>query len=163
MSFLSIRDMLNRTDESKCNKEERCTRIDEKQQTEQSDILDKNDATEPNKRRAHFNDVEDKMLRYYVSVYGTNWMAIAKFIPNRTARQCRDRWNNYLNPSISQEPWTVEEEKILLEKYKEYGPQWKIIAGYFKNRSYNCVRNKYCAIQRQINEIGANESSITTK
>lgn len=34
---------------------------------------------------------------------------------HRTGKQCRERWLNHLDPSIKKEPWTEEEDQLLLE------------------------------------------------
>ena len=34
---------------------------------------------------------------------------------NRSGKQCRTRWLNHLDPSISKEPWTEDEERVIYE------------------------------------------------
>jgi myb proto-oncogene protein len=41
--------------------------------------------------------------------------------PIRTAKQCRDRWHNYLRPGIKKGGWTKEEEKMIMELHAKYG------------------------------------------
>ena len=45
---------------------------------------------------------EDQKLRQLVDVSGDNiqWSSIAREIKTRNARQCRERWNCYLNPDL---------------------------------------------------------------
>ena len=57
---------------------------------------------------------------------------VAKQMPNRTTRQCREHWNYYLNPNINKDPWTSEEEALLLEKQGEFGNKWSQISKFFK-------------------------------
>jgi hypothetical protein len=33
----------------------------------------------------------------------------------RTAKQCREHWNCFLNPSIQKGPWSIQEDRRLLE------------------------------------------------
>ena len=42
----------------------------------------------------------------------------------RNGKQCRERWNNTLNPSIKKSKWTLSEDLVLLEKQKELGNKW---------------------------------------
>lgn len=72
-----------------------------------------------------------------------NWTKISRQLGYRTARQCRDRWLNYLNPNIRDDPWTDEEDKILLEKVNELGYSWSIIRKFFQGRSENDVKNRW--------------------
>lgn len=71
------------------------------------------------------------------------WIAVAEQLPGRTARQCRDRWVNYLSPSNKNGPWSHEEDQLLAEKYIEHGPQWTTIAKFFDGRSENNVKNRW--------------------
>ena len=47
-----------------------------------------------------------------------NWSAVAKFVPGRAGKQCRERWHNHLNPDIKREKWTEEEDKVIIEMHK---------------------------------------------
>ncbi|KAH0788933.1 Myb-like DNA-binding domain containing protein [Histomonas meleagridis] len=66
----------------------------------------------------------------------------------RNPRQCRERWNNYVNPDLRKDPWTPEEDKILEEKYAEIGPKWNKLARFLSNRSDNSIRNRWMMISR---------------
>ena len=97
-----------------------------------------------------FSPEEDEKLKLLVLQHGTNsWSLIAQLMGTRNLRQCRERWNNYLNPALRTEPWTIEEDKLLVEKYAEYGPRWNKIAKFFNNRSDNNIRNRWQLMLRQ--------------
>lgn len=97
-----------------------------------------------------FTPEEDEKLKNLVQTHGTNcWTLIAGLMGNRNARQCRERWKNYVNPELRNEPWTLEEDKLLVEKYEEYGPRWNKIAKHFANRSDNSLRNRWQLMLRQ--------------
>ena len=60
-------------------------------------------------KRAEWTNAEDTDLKWFVRKLGTdNWNNIARALncdygtQKRTGRQCRDRWLNYLNPTIKQ-------------------------------------------------------------
>lgn len=98
-----------------------------------------------------FTREEDSMLLMAVQKYGTNdWQSVSACLPGRNIRQCRERWNNYVNPDLVARPWTKEEDRILEEKYHKYGPRWRMIVTYFKNRSVNNVKNRWLTKQRRI-------------
>ena len=71
------------------------------------------------------------------------WDQIALSMPGRTGRQCRDRFNNYLEPSLTNGPWTLEEDILLEQKVYEVGQHWNIIAKFFKGRSTNNIKNRW--------------------
>lgn len=96
------------------------------------------------KIRKLFSAEEDAQLsRIMFEQQFTTWIAVAAQIPGRTARQCRDRWANYLSPNNKNGPWMAAEDKMLIEKYKEFGPQWTTIAKFFDGRSENNVKNRW--------------------
>lgn len=108
----------------------------------------------PSKRdpvqKIKFTREEDNILRNAVLQFGTSdWQLIANCLPGRNIRQCRERWNNYVNPEIIVRPWSMEEDKILLEKYERYGPRWHMITSCFQNRSVNNVKNRYLTLKRR--------------
>ena len=96
------------------------------------------------KIRKLFSQQEDALLTQimYQQPFET-WIAVAEQLPGRTARQCRDRWVNYLSPSNKNGPWSHEEDQLLAEKYLEHGPQWTTIAKFFDGRSENNVKNRW--------------------
>ena len=44
-----------------------------------------------------------------------SWKVIASFLEGRNGKRCRERWHNHLDPSISKEPFTAEEDAVLLQ------------------------------------------------
>ena len=102
--------------------------------------------------KSKFTPYEDMMLTNIIlNAKCTNWFEVANLMKSRNARQCRDRWNNYLNPYLRSDPWTEEEDKLLIEKYKIYGTKWRKISAFFRNRSDNSLRNRYQILERRMN------------
>jgi hypothetical protein len=99
--------------------------------------------------KSKFDPKEDHLLTELVTKMGpVDWHQIATQIPGRNARQCRERWNNYVNPVLVKEEWRSEEDERLMRKYRELGPKWYAIAGFFEGRSKNDIRNRFSALQR---------------
>ena len=112
-------------------------------------------SAKPKKIRKLFSAEEDALLsRIMFEQPFTTWIAVAAQIPGRSARQCRDRWANYLSPENKNGPWTQDEDRLLADKFREFGPQWTTIAKFFdgrsennvKNRWYTHLRNKYASV-----------------
>lgn len=94
--------------------------------------------------RRKFSPEEDEKLRLLVEKQGPKkWDQIAKEMPGRTGRQCRDRYKNYLVPGFFNGQWSEEEDKLLLEMYLQYGSQWSKLSKFFKNRSANSLKNRW--------------------
>ena len=93
--------------------------------------------------------LEDIKLRQIVmSMKKKDWGKVAKYFSNRNPRQCQERWEYYLNPDVNNGPWSEEEDKLLFEKYNQFGSQWKIISTFFKGRTNTNVKNRYLALVR---------------
>jgi hypothetical protein len=56
------------------------------------------------------------------------WSVIAQQLPGRIGKQCRERWHNHLNPNISKEAWSAEEDRKILEFHQNIGNRWAEIA-----------------------------------
>jgi hypothetical protein len=107
-------------------------------------------ARRPSTPKCKFDSDEDALLTEAVQRLGTgDWCSIAAEIPGRNARQCRERWNNYANPHLTKEQWTVAEDELLLRKFRELGPKWHNIAGDFDGRAKNSVRNRFFTLARR--------------
>jgi hypothetical protein len=68
-----------------------------------------NCGTEPNfspkRLKRKFTAEEDHFLGELVQEHGTEaWTFVARFMGTRTPRQCRDRYDNYLNPTLRSDP-----------------------------------------------------------
>ena len=94
--------------------------------------------------RCKFTPEEDAKLRQLVSEIGLkNWGEIAKQMPNRTGRQCRDRYCNYLQQGLTSKEWTPEEDELVLKLVKTHGFHWVEISKKLKGRSGNNVKNRW--------------------
>ncbi|EAY03575.1 Myb-like DNA-binding domain containing protein [Trichomonas vaginalis G3] len=101
--------------------------------------------------RHKFSSEEDSKLKKLVEKYGENdWTTVASEMKTRTARQCRERFKNYLSPKLTNGPWTEEEDKLLEEKFNEYGPKWAKIAVFFPSRSDVNVKNHWTSLANKI-------------
>lgn len=101
--------------------------------------------------RHKFTPDEDEKLRSLVLKLGDNdWLTIANEMKPRTARQCRERYKNYLAPQLLNGPWTESENTLLEEKYKEFGPRWAKIAQFFPSRSDVNIKNHWASLSNKL-------------
>jgi hypothetical protein len=95
-------------------------------------------------QRHKFTSNEDVQLRTLVEQMGdASWDEVARLMHGLTARQCRDRYKNYLLNSLVMAPWTSEEESIVRERYRRLGPKWVEIAKSLIGRSGNQGKNRW--------------------
>lgn len=94
--------------------------------------------------RIHFTKEEDEKIKLLVDNIGTRqWPLISTFLNGRTAKQCRDRYANYLMPGFFQGEWTKEEDELLAKLFHQHGPKWSIIHKHLPNRSSNSIKNHW--------------------
>ncbi len=80
---------------------------------------------------------EDRLLRAHVDKMGTSaWSSVPEQLSKRfTAKQCRERWYNYVNPDLNHKAWTVEEDRQLAAWQVKFGKKWAKIKDKMPGRS----------------------------
>ncbi|CAH2073038.1 unnamed protein product [Thlaspi arvense] len=87
---------------------------------------------------------EDEMIVQLIQKYGPKkWSTIARYLPGRIGKQCRERWHNHLNPAINKEAWTQEEELVLIRAHQIYGNRWAELTKFLPGRSDNGIKNHW--------------------
>ena len=96
-------------------------------------------------RRTKFTVKEDERLKSIVgSINGPiSWTTVAKKFANKNAKQCRDRWTNYLSSNFKTQPWTDEEDARLMNLVDLMGHRWVAISHHMTGRSANNIKNHW--------------------
>lgn len=101
--------------------------------------------------KAQFSSKEDTQLIALVKYYGeNNWELVSQLMENRNVRQCRERYTKYLSPDINRDPWTREEDSLLIEKHRQFGPKWVKISKFFNKRTDAAIKNRWNILLRQL-------------
>jgi hypothetical protein len=94
--------------------------------------------------RGQWERHEDQAIIDFVRDNGSHsWAFCAEWIPGRNAKQCRERWCNFLDPNVSIAPWTAGEDVALIALHKKYGNHWVRISTMIPNRSANAIKNRW--------------------
>ena len=109
--------------------------------------------TEPQRRKTRtWSSQEDQRLIQAVGKFGIdNWSHVANYVGNgRTRAQCAQRWNRGLDPRISRDQWTPEEENKLMELVEcQQIKGWTHIANEMGNRSDVQCRYHYLQMKKE--------------
>nr|DBA25681.1 TPA: hypothetical protein GDO54_010045 [Pyxicephalus adspersus] len=74
--------------------------------------------------------------------YGKNqWSRIASLLHRKSAKQCKARWYEWLDPSIKKTEWSREEEEKLLHLAKLMPTQWRTIAPIIGRTAAQCLEH----------------------
>jgi hypothetical protein len=98
---------------------------------------------------------EDDYLRNLVLEYGPkNWSYIATKMNDqgikRLGKQCRERWYNHLSPDVRKDPWTDEEDKIIIDAHNKFGSKWTAISSLLKGRTPNAIKNRWNSTLKRV-------------
>jgi hypothetical protein len=96
-----------------------------------------------------FTPVEDQRLLALHKIMGSDWKLISAAMGTRNARQCRERYRNYLNPKRTSKAWGKNEDELILRKYREIGMQWAAMAHQLPGRTPVDIRNRWTVLYRR--------------
>jgi hypothetical protein len=93
----------------------------------------------------HWKRQEDALLLRAVaqSLIPVKWNYISRGVPNRTGKQCRERYLNHLSPNVKVENWSPVEDATLCRMYNSLGPKWSEICRKLPGRSDNSCKNRH--------------------
>ncbi|KAI1294832.1 Cell division cycle 5-like protein [Halotydeus destructor] len=89
-----------------------------------------------------WRNTEDEILKAAVMKYGKNqWSRIASLLHRKSAKQCKARWYEWLDPSIKKTEWSREEEEKLLHLAKLMPTQWRTISSIVGRTASQCLEH----------------------
>lgn len=97
---------------------------------------------------------EDEILKAAVMKYGKQqWARVASLLNRKSAKQCKARWNEWLDPSVKKVEWSREEDEKLLHLAKLMPAQWRTV-GPLVGRTANQCQERY---ERLLDEAAAGD------
>ena len=89
---------------------------------------------------------EDRLLEKIVEDNGSRiWKIVSCLLHEkdcvRTAKQCRDRWTNYLKTRSIKSTFTVQERISAIEFFCMFGSQWSKLTDLIPGRTENQIKN----------------------
>ncbi|KAK0425356.1 hypothetical protein QR680_009158 [Steinernema hermaphroditum] len=87
-----------------------------------------------------WRNTEDEILKAAIMKYGKNqWSRIASLLHRKSAKQCKARWHEWLDPGIKKTEWSGEEDEKLLHLAKLMPTQWRTIAPLVGRTANQCL------------------------
>lgn len=95
-------------------------------------------------KKHKWSSEDDQFLRQAILKFGVdNWKSVALIVPGRTGKQCRERWLSHMCPNLVRSEWSLQEDIILIQKQKDVGNKWSLIANFLPGRSTTSIKNRW--------------------
>ena len=128
--------------------EDVCNEQKAKNNTKLSNIINMRSSSIKRKKNPWLPHEDDEVIRL-INLYGQSWSKISGIIKNRTGKQVRDRYLNYLRPDLKDENFSEEEDQLLVSLYLKFGNRWSKIANGIPGRSECQVKNRFHAFTKK--------------
>ncbi|OHS98919.1 Myb-like DNA-binding domain containing protein [Tritrichomonas foetus] len=114
---------------------------------------------------------EDRRLLHAIHIYGIGqWKLICEFVGGcRTRSQCTQRWYRSLDPRISKDGWSNEDDTTLMELVQKFGEHsWSKISAIIRKRTdvqcrYRFAHLKNAKKEPKLQQQKSNQSQILRK
>lgn len=78
------------------------------------------------------------------------WSVVAQSLPDRTGKQCRERYVNHLNPRLKISDWNPVEDATVFHLYNTIGSHWSTMSKVIPGRTDNGIKNRFHNLRRQL-------------
>eukprot|EP00523_Entomoneis_sp_CCMP467_P003630 CAMPEP_0168749096 /NCGR_PEP_ID=MMETSP0724-20121128/16529_1 /TAXON_ID=265536 /ORGANISM="Amphiprora sp., Strain CCMP467" /LENGTH=547 /DNA_ID=CAMNT_0008796973 /DNA_START=211 /DNA_END=1854 /DNA_ORIENTATION=- len=78
------------------------------------------------------------------------WSVVAQSLPDRTGKQCRERYVNHLNPRLKTSDWNPVEDATVFHLYNTIGSHWSTMSKVIPGRTDNGIKNRFHNLRRQL-------------
>lgn len=108
-----------------------------------------------------WTNVEDEILKLSISKYGLNqWARVSSLLLKKTAKQCKARWNEWLDPGIKKIEWSLEEDQKLARAIQMLPNQWRSIANIVGRTLTQCIERYQKLLDNGDQEFGLQGSGL---
>lgn len=119
--------------------------------------------------KGYWSKYEDSLLTDAVIKEGDviSWARVAKSVPERNARQCRERWQFRIHPDLKKSKFEDWEDELIIRERERIGNMWHVIALELPGRTSCSVKARWYTDLRykyyDINNTGNYKENNTTK
>lgn len=97
----------------------------------------------PSFKKGRWTEEEDSKLKMLLEKFGNAWTHISKLMGTRSSRQIRNRYDENLNPHVSKNRFTKEEDKLILDLHRIFHNNWSKYLNYLPNRCVKVIKRRY--------------------
>jgi hypothetical protein len=97
-------------------------------------------------KRGRWTKEEDERLIKFYDLFGSSWNVISKLMKNRHWKQVRERFINYLDPTVNNGPFTLSEDILICQLHKELGNKWTLYVPHLPGRSADKIKIRYNSV-----------------
>ena len=109
--------------------------------------------TEEEERRLYlasiaYNMPTDQSINNHSNSKSGTWIQVAGVVKTKDDSRCREKWVNFVNPKLNFDPFTEQEDKLLIELIDIHGSgSWaKLAQAHFPGRTDNMLMRRWRAL-----------------
>ncbi len=117
---------------------------------------------DPKFKKGRWTPQEDYSLLQLVNQFGRCWNIISKVFKNRSNKQVKIRYDEYINPKISAGKFSIAEDDLILKLYPVYLNKWSKYQAYLTNRSQKRIKLRFISLScKAANNVAAINSDYS--
>lgn len=98
---------------------------------------------DPKFKKGRWTRQEDHLLLQMVNQFGRCWNMISKIFKNRSNKQVKIRYDEYINPKISAGKFSLAEDDLILKLYPHYQNKWSKYQAHLPSRSQKRIKLRF--------------------
>lgn len=110
-------------------------------------------STSPKYSQKLWTPEEDRLLMSAVSGHNEanlKWSLVARAVPGRSGKQCRERYLNHLTPNLKLKNWSPVEDATIFRLHHTDGSKWSMMSKFIRGRTDNGIKNRYHHLKRRL-------------
>jgi len=100
-------------------------------------------------KKGKWTKEEDEQVLSLINQLGKSWTFISKIMKNRTSKQIRLRYNNYLNPELKNHDFSKDEDMKIITLHKVFSNQWSKFKNFLPGRSDKVIKRRFFKLIKQ--------------